>query len=67
MTFKEHLANYDWEDGYTDEDSIAVNEIYSLSPLPDDRFERAFNDLSDDQFSILMTVYNEYKIACRIK
>lgn len=64
-TFREYQSNYDYYDGYNDEESAAVSEIYSLSSLSYERFEDAFDSLSEDQFKILLSVYNEYLIERR--
>lgn len=62
-SFKEHQANYDYYDGFLDEESAAVDEIYSLSSLPYDRFEDAFDSLTKDQFRLLLDIYYEYQMS----
>lgn len=62
-SFKEYQANYDYYDGYLDEESAAVNEIYSLTSLPDKRFEEAFDSLTNDQFRLLLDIYYEYQMS----
>lgn len=59
----EYIGDYDGYEDYRDEECMAVDGIYQLTSLPDDRFEKAFDALSKDQFTLLLDIYYEYQMS----